>query len=133
MKTSRFKSLPIWLSVIVGLCHNFLGIVISEICTLNSGISLVGNWGEFESKSFFWIRLLVILVLILLYKNLFRKKGLILLIIGGLSNMIDSLFLGGVCDYFKFGSLSFNINDIIIWFGILLTAHELRQKDSYCR
>lgn len=62
----------------------------------------------------------------LFFKNRTRSLGLIL--IGGLVNLSDRLFLGYVRDYWTFGSLVNNMADWLIGIGLLLFLIEIIWK-----
>lgn len=78
--------------------------------------------------------------LVLVFGYLYRTKifvrrlGLTFMAAGGVSNLLDRLLVGGVRDIFSLGPLFFNIADVVIVLGVLLTSltfiwhHQYGQK-----
>lgn len=86
---------------------------------LNTG-SILGLYiGKFPLFSL----LIACLALIILLSDIIRKKrvgcGEILILSGGLSNIIDRLIRPGVVDWIPFFGLWFNLADIYITLGVL--------------
>lgn len=59
-------------------------------------------------------------------KEFFNFLFLSLIIIGGISNLLDRIFYGFVIDYFNFFSLfTFNLSDIMIFLGVIILVTKL--------
>lgn len=78
----------------------------------------------------------LILLLFILIKGLRRNNycftlGIGLLIIGGASNLFDRLYYGGVIDFISLSFWpfsSFNLADILIFFGLLLLSVSINKN-----
>ena len=101
--------------------------VIQEVgVVINKGVA----WGLGEDKSFISISL-GLLGLILLKFKLGWQTGLIM--IGGVSNLIDRIRWGGVVDFLSFFQITkFNLADIVIILGVggLIFKEIYGSKDS---
>ena len=76
---------------------------------------------------FFWLGLLMIVWVILLIHwlnqtNRWYRLGLLLILAGGLSNLIDRLFFGYVRDYIYYPGWGFygNVADILLGLGVAI-------------
>lgn len=105
-----------------GLLVEFLlhfGIGKTGLIINNYGISLSVNWVN---------PLLLNIMFVLIISWLYFKKNsyvLVLILIGGIVNMVDRLTFGYVKDYWNFGGLFINnLNDWLIGFGVLLFVLE---------
>ena len=70
------------------------------------------------------IGIVLFIFIILFLKN--KELGLLFIVLGGLSNFFDRLFLGYVVDYLRIFILPislFNIADLMVIFGIVLIIH----------
>ena len=87
---------------------------------INSGSFLGFYIGKFPLSSL----IIASLALIILLADLIRKKrigiGEILILSGGVGNLIDRIFRPGVVDWINFYGLWFNLADIYITLGITL-------------
>jgi lipoprotein signal peptidase len=54
--------------------------------------------------------------------------GLSLIVIGGSSNIFDRWLYGGVVDYWQLGSLLFNVADVLISTGIVISSVTLIKR-----
>lgn len=93
-----------------GLIHRFDFIIVLAVI---ASFILVRSWHEMPGRSFQW--------------------GLLLIVSGGLSNLLDRLIHGGVIDIFRFFDLFiFNAADLLITIGvgmILLTWWQTKEHD----
>lgn len=87
--------------------------------TINTGIS----FGAFQNSNGFFILLTIILLVLLISYSILKRKvdiGILLLLFGGISNLIDRIVYGGVVDYINFFNLFHNnIGDIMIFCGMV--------------
>lgn len=67
-----------------------------------------------------------------IFKSRSKSLGYKLILIGAVSNILSRVFFGGVVDYFFipatfgiFPSLSFNLADVLVVFGIILLSKVL--------
>lgn len=89
------------------------------LVTKNYGMSLSINW-----INPLFLNIFFVLIIGWFY---FKKESyfLVLILIGGLVNMIDRLIFGFVKDYWSFsGMVVNNLNDWLIGFGVLLFSVE---------
>ncbi len=94
---------------------------------INSGIS----FGFFRDEVFiFLLHLLILLVLLfVVLKYKIKRKGILLIFAGGLSNFIDRLLYGGVFDFIHILFFPwFNFADIFITVGILWYLFDMINK-----
>lgn len=90
----------------------------------NNGIAFGLNSGNIKNI-FITIIILIIIInfIVKQYKNIDKNtmKALSLILGGGVSNLIDRVFRGGVVDYIKVSTFPiFNVADICIVFGWIL-------------
>lgn len=77
---------------------------------------------------------LVVLIMLTIYAYFHPMTGLLLVIVGGFSNVMDRLLYGYVIDYLHIpflpivGKTFFNVADILIDIGVLLLLWELLRK-----
>lgn len=76
---------------------------------------------------------LVILILYLVryqeHSNLFHKVGMILILSGAVSNLVDRLVLGYVRDWINISlGFSFNFADVLVVVGLMLVIFPLKDK-----
>lgn len=69
---------------------------------------------------------------LLIYLLFFDKKyfnfGLVLILAGAISNILDRLFYGGVVDYISLGNLTnFNFSDLMIIIGVIIYFLKLKK------
>ncbi len=110
----------------------FLLVVLDQISKLIFSARIVKNYGLGFSLDFGLLPNLMIISAALLFfihyyfthrKNLSRLGKIIftLIVAGGLSNIIDRLYLGYVRDFLDFGlGFTFNFADAMIMLGLLL-------------
>lgn len=74
----------------------------------------------------------LLLVIIALQSIKENSLGLILLIVGGFSNLTDRIFFGYVRDYWNFLNLGIynNLNDWLIGLAVLLLVREIWKKSK---
>lgn len=60
----------------------------------------------------------VLLAVLFLTGLKYRSWGIYLIIVGGVSNFLERFFHGRVNDYWRVGSLEFNLADILIMVGV---------------
>jgi len=101
--------------------------------TLSSGWPVVLNKGIAFGliTSEVWV-VIVVLVLVFLVSSKDNSLGVGLLLVGGLSNLIDRLTKGAVVDYIVFGEfLNFNLADVaIVLGGVWLLAKRYNKADE---
>lgn len=56
--------------------------------------------------------------------------GLTLIFAGGVSNLIDQFFVGGIIDMGKIYNLTFNVADVIVLAGIWIIINDLLKKKA---
>lgn len=91
----------------------------SNIGVANRGVAL-GVLGAINSN---YLVLLVIVVLIWTVTR-FREVGVIMILGGGLVNLVNRAVFGSVWDYLKIIVIWVNISDIVITIGLLLAIYE---------
>ncbi|MCB9790637.1 signal peptidase II [Candidatus Nomurabacteria bacterium] len=129
MKINKLKSVIVGVSTTGILIHHLITKFSIRLCTVNSGISLIGN--TFGTVSYTIVLANVFAIVIVLLSFLyFHKSGFIIVFIGGLSNLVDRIFLGGVCDYLRIGALRYNINDVVIVIGIVFIIYEILRENT---
>ncbi len=95
----------------------------------NAGIS----WGLYPNLSIFWPIIALFLIFVYFYfcnKEIY-KIPLLLIISGGIANLLDRFFLGCVIDYIKipvFHFPLFNLADVWITCGFILLCFSLSKK-----
>lgn len=111
LRRSRVKLLWLWLFLDQGIKQWWLSS--GRVVELNSGVA--GGLGA----GFDWLAVMVGLIAWVYYKFGWRwQVGL--MVIGGLSNLLDRLRWGGVVDYINFFNLfSFNLADGLVVVGML--------------
>lgn len=100
----------------------------SSLGVINRGISFGLAEGWFPDFAFI-IFLVILLTLILSGK--FKETGWWVIFFGGLSNAVSRLLFGGVVDYLHWTlgfDLWFNLADVAIVFGMILTVYQIRKK-----
>ena len=113
-----------FLLVIIFLIHNYLA----------SFFGIIKNFGVSFGLNNIWLFIVygLLLVIITLWSIKENSLGLILLIVGGFSNLIDRIFFGYVRDYWDFLHLGIynNLNDWIIGVAVLLLVREIWKKSK---
>lgn len=91
-----------------------------------AGFSILQNQNTMLS----WLAVIV-LGIIIYYKNSFPKIGFIMILAGIIGNLIDRISYGYVIDFinFRFWPV-FNIADSLIFIGVLITIIVLWKKDK---
>lgn len=101
--------------------------------------SLLKFFNPARNCDFFYSELLsagVILLVVILYRNIgFTSKakcvGSIILVVGGLANLVERLLTGCVWDYVDFfGLFRFNIFDLMVTFGSGLLIYGIWEKKN---
>lgn len=64
-------------------------------------------------------------------KDYFLKTAFALILAGGISNLLDRLWRGGIVDYFSLYTLDFNIADVAIVIGLVMLAC-FATKNCFC-
>jgi len=106
---------------------------VSKIIVLKSSLPIAYNtgisFGMLSSLGSGVIVLNIIIIFVLLYlltkpRNIWFRVGIVLLLAGSVSNLIDRLARGNVIDFIKFPILNFwpffNMADVAITLGIVL-------------
>lgn len=112
---------------------HWLRFLITDYCINNSGIAL-GTFSSFN-PIIPLITIGIILLILLFYTIKNRDLLLLALFLAGLSNWLDRLIDGFVCDYILFLSFYINLNDIIISTVVILISlrdivkDEIKKKD----
>lgn len=113
-----------FLLVITFLIHNYLA----------SFFGVIKNFGVSFGLNNIWLFIVygLLLVIITLWSIKENSLGLILLIVGGFSNLVDRIFFGYVRDYWNFFHLGIynNLNDWIIGVAVLLLVREIWKKSK---
>ena len=91
---------------------HWLRFILFEQCVNNSGIALGSLSGVMPIVLIVCIA--IILAIVLFYAIKQKDIFLVILFIGGLSNWIDRVIDGFVCDYLLFLDFYINFNDIVI-------------------
>lgn len=95
---------------------------------VNEGLS----WGIYQGELKAWFFGIFIVLLIVFYWK-FKLRGFLFLLTGGVANLIDRIFCGGVVDYWKIWFLPIlNVADLLITVGVFLLAFDL-WRDSIAR
>lgn len=82
---------------------------------LNTGVS----FGLLSFNDFWIVACLVIIALIVLVvKN--KNLGFLLVMAGGIGNLIDRVLFGGVVDHWQLFNLWFNLSDLLINIGVVI-------------
>jgi signal peptidase II len=77
-----------------------------------------------------YLVIISVLVLILITaKKTNYHYAFTLMIAGAVSNLIDRIIRGGVVDNLKFGSLSFNLADILLISGVIVYVWQTRKEN----
>ena len=100
---------------------------------LKNPAGLVKNPGSFLFSSFI---ILVLALFVFKFKKRFSPLFLfavMLILLGGLSNFYDRIFLGFVVDYIKISLFPFvfNFSDIMITVGCVLVIYSLPRKAGF--
>lgn len=82
------------------------------------------------TTSHFWLEAILFIALVILTLKFFQYlgsiRGIVLIVAGGLSNLFDRVFYGGVIDYFQLYNFPiFNMADLLLTLGVLLLCWEL--------
>lgn len=100
-----------------------LGKFFPNILIYNRGI-IFGRINLNNSLLYLIFGLLLVLVFIIIEKpqrdEKFSLLGIVLILSGIASNLLDRLLKGAVLDYLKFGNLFFNLADIAIIIGLVI-------------
>ena len=98
----------------------------------NYGVSF-GLFSEITSKYIIIVVLVVNIVLIKIIKEKkyeYINRSLIMILSGGLSNLIDRIFRGYIIDYISFKNFPvFNFADLLINLGIIYLIYEFINKN----
>lgn len=94
---------------------------------VNKGVSFGFIISREVFNLYFCLFLILSAVFLLLYSKNLNRFFLGLIIVGGISNLIDRVFYGGVVDFIKIPFLGFqnNLADFAIMAGIILLAVDL--------
>lgn len=122
------------------IVHTAISLLYGESCILNSGVAFgIGD----RTLAILLQSVTLILILFWFYKS--RKElrpGLFLILIAGISNLIDRLNDWYVCDYIDLNRALpifadsfpiFNINDIIISIGVVYLIVLIIKDEFYSR
>ena len=129
-------------SIKVILVNNFVEpvIIIKEILKINFVKNTGGAFGIGNEQTWIFI-ILNIIILTTIFIYMLRKKNVskteflsgILVLSGGIGNLIDRMFRGYVIDYLDINPLIkypvFNLEDMLIVVGILLIMISIVKKD----
>lgn len=91
----------------------------TDFYVINKGVS----FSLFENSHIFVFLASVTSIFLIIYlmSQNGKKLALLLILAGGISNLIDRIILGGVIDYIPFFSLfRFNLADVIISVGVVI-------------
>ncbi len=111
---------------------------VPQTSTLNMGISF--GWGRHFSQDIFNLLIISSMILIVLCLFYFWWRGRVSVIVfiliagGGISNLMDRIFLGGVRDFLFLGPWRNNLADYAICLGLFIlimqTSFDKRQKSN---
>ena len=126
MKKIKY-SLKAYLFIVVffTIAHLYISLFVSNVCRINTGVAF-GLFSGFDQVylSISQVLLLSVTVFLLLkvFKTLFYYWELVFaFLITSLANILDRIFIGGVCDYISIFNLPvFNFNDIFILSSLFL-------------
>ncbi len=93
------------------------------LVSYNPSLGLGIDFGIANSEFYLSLAVVLILIYVLIFRKISSKYyfSLMLILGGGVSNLMDRIFRPGVADYFILGSISiFNIADAIICVGLCL-------------
>ena len=110
--TNKVFSFSVLGATILLVSLHWLRFILFEQCVNNSGIALGSLSGVMPIVLIVCIA--IILAIVLFYAIKQKDIFLVILFIGGLSNWIDRVIDGFVCDYLLFLDFYINFNDIVI-------------------
>ena len=110
--TNKVFSFSVLGVAILSVLLHWLRFILFEQCVNNSGIALGSLSGVMPIVLIVCIA--IILAIVLFYAIKQKDIFLVILFIGGLSNWIDRVIDGFVCDYLLFLDFYINFNDIVI-------------------
>lgn len=114
-KSLKFCSVVVLVFILIDQLTKFLlRIFLAEKVFINQNFFFGFNF----NISLYYLVIFLLLVLIWLYYSK-NKFGQSFILAGGVSNLIDRLFLGGVVDYNIEKIVAFNLADLLIVFGVL--------------
>lgn len=115
MRVSSKFFVWIFLSVLLFLIHNIFANV--DVVLVNKGVSFGIN-----IPYIVFINIICVVILVVTFFKRSESVGLFIIILGGVSNLIDRLMFGHIRDYWNlFNSGVYNnINDWIIGVGALI-------------
>lgn len=107
-----------------------------ELVVFNQGVSL----GFFPSSWWIAINLFIIFILAILYGqqeepfSIKRQGPLVLIISGGLANIVDRILRGKVIDFIELGSIPvFNLADVFICLGVAILIFNMIYNKPYVK
>lgn len=115
-----------YLVLILGVSFLVLVDRVVKVIVVNSGIEYQINTGiSFSLLDYpfipYVISILALIVVFFLWKSSENKVPLVIIMAGGLSNLIDRFEYGGVVDYISIGNFPvFNLADLYINIGLVL-------------
>lgn len=110
--------------------HLIISVFFPRICTINAGVA----FSFFEYFPFWATFLPVICLASIIALSIFTKRYVLLsLVPPAVSNLLDRLMHGGVCDYiYVKGFTIFNVNDIVITsiviISIIYLGYEIKDR-----
>ncbi len=119
----------IWILVVVDICTKYFIVFSGYDYTLNKGVSFSLGHG-IESSNTLLLFLNSFLIFYVFRYFSYEKFGwfYVLIISGGIGNLIDRVFYGGVIDFIPFFfNISFNLADLYINIAVVYLIYNYRK------
>jgi lipoprotein signal peptidase len=114
------------LTAVFLVVHLLISHLYSDICVLNTGTVLgflpsLGN-NMFLALGFAAVLVIIFAALVFSKDNKHSSvyRLLVMTALAGLSNIIDRVVHGGICDYLRISSLVINFNDLVLTFNFIV-------------
>ncbi len=124
------------LSIISSLFHLYISFFLNDLCFWNKGIifGLADFLNPYTLSSFLFVFLLLVITVFWKMFSIYREVFYILAI-PSLTNILDRLMHGGVCDYINikvfFNFPIFNLNDIFISIALIIILFVVLYDSTY--
>lgn len=125
---SHFSLILIVFALILGFAHFAITILGFNRCVVNSGVAL-GLLNQLDMGFLVIGVVLVFVLLIYAVKRLNPNRVIVntvfAMFVAGVSNLVDRVRFGGVCDYFVVPGITvFNLNDFVITICVIIILYE---------